>query len=172
MDRHASDHDFTIKSPADLDRLIAQVSQNAPHYVPLLRGVRAGLIATVQPDRAAEISTTRLKSLGRPVLVVLGDDDYQAGGPDEWKCAERVFGWSRQIIIHGAAARAVDYCYLPPVAMIVRRLVLVECASRHVDDWHAAATRWGRRAAIQRVIPPAGVQHPAPMAKGGAAGVH
>ncbi len=172
MDRHASDHDFTIKSPADLDRLIAQVSQNAPHYVPLVRAVRAGLIALVQPDRAAAVSTTRLKSLGRPVLVVLGDDDYEAGGPDGWRCAERVLGWSRQVLIHGAGARAIDYAFLPPVAMLLHRLVLIECASRQVDAWHTAAVRWARRADVQRVIPPDGIQHPAPLARTGAGGVH
>lgn len=151
---------------ADRDRMaaiVAAVAQYAPHQVPIYRAAYQGLIGVVQPNRDGIISCARFRHMGgRPWLILLGDDDGVCTGPDGWACAKRVLGWARQVIIHGAAGHAEDYAWLPPATMVVRRLVLIECASRDIEAWHAAAGRWALRAAVQRVVPSEGV-HPVPL---------
>jgi hypothetical protein len=152
-----------ISKADDLAAMIAESSRSCAHYVPLLRAVRAGRVALALPERHGAISSTRLKRAGRPVVVVLGDDDYMTTGPDGWVCTERVFGWARHIIIHAAAGHAEHYEAIALAAQVSGRLVLIETSSDAAVAWNNAAVKLGRRAVIQAVIPGPGVQHPAPL---------
>ena len=157
---------YSVSSQEQINRLIAFATTYAPHRVPLLREVRSGRLALVEPDREGLISSTRLKRLARPVLVLLGDDDEFPTGPDGWACAEGVLSWARHVVIHGAGARADDYLAFGLAAQITGRLLVIETCSDRVEDWHAAARRLASRAVCQRIVPPVGQPHPVAMARG------
>jgi hypothetical protein len=158
--------DVTISSPADLDRMIAASSRFAPWQIPLLRAVRAGRIALVQPTRTAAVSMRKLKTFGRPVLLVVGDDDHAPdAGPHGWSGIHRPLAWARAIVIHGAVGRPEEYNMAVALAEAVGRLVLVECSSCNAVAWNIAAGRYGPKALLHTIIPPAGYAHPAPIDK-------
>ena len=144
---------------------VAAAAQHAPHQVPLYRAAHVGLIGIVQPTREGIISTAHFRRMsGQPWLVLLGDDDGIETGPDGWACAKRALGWARQVVIHGAAGHAEHYAGVAAATVVIRRFVLIECASAKVETWHAAAIRWAPRAVIQRVVPAIG-HHPLPLDK-------
>jgi hypothetical protein len=157
--------DVDINTADAIVHLAAAASLHAPHYLPLIRAVQAGRLLVAAPTRQGTVSLGRLRRSGRPAMVVIGDDDYGTTGPDGWACAERVLGWARQIIIHAAAGHPEDYAGIVAATQVVRRLVLIECASSAAMAWNQTAVAWGRQATLQTIIPPPGVQHPAPLVR-------
>ncbi len=71
-----------IGTRAALDDIAAALTTAAPHQMPLIHAVRAGLIALVTPNRDATSGFLReTKRLSRPTLLLIGDDDHAATGP-------------------------------------------------------------------------------------------
>jgi hypothetical protein len=96
----------------------------------------------------------------RPTVVVVGDDPGESldgnGGPDAWRCANRLRRWTKGVIIHGAGAVPDHYEAVVQCALDVRRLTLIETTSLH-------ACAWAERMACPRsllVIPRNGLPHP------------
>ena len=102
---------FPTMPGAVIDRAVAAAATGgAGHMAELLRFVRRGGMALVQPqDRAALVSISMLKLAPRPVLVVIGDDDYASTGPAGWACARRLLHWSQWACIHAAGAEVAQY---------------------------------------------------------------
>ena len=123
-----------------IDRAVAAAATaGAGHYAELLRAARRGEIALVQPqDRAALMSMSMLKRAPRPVLVVIGDDDYQSTGPAGWASASRLLRWSRWTCIHAAGAEVAQYRAIAAATTLHHRALLVETSSAYAESWAAA----------------------------------
>jgi hypothetical protein len=123
-----------------IDRAVAAAAAaGAGHMAELLRFVRRGAIALVQPqNRAAPVSMSMLKRAPRPVLVVVGDDDYQSCGPAGWLCAARLLRWSRWTCIHASGAVVAQYRTIAVATVMQRRALLIETSSAQAEGWAAA----------------------------------
>jgi len=77
---------------ADIARVIGQAElAGAGFYVPLLRRVMQGEVNACWPQRdTVQPPFYRLSKSGRPLVIVVGDDDYATTGPDGWACAGKV----------------------------------------------------------------------------------
>jgi hypothetical protein len=123
-----------------IDRAVAAAATaGAGHTAELLRAARRGEIAFVQPqDRAALVSMSALKRAPRPVLVVVGDDDYQSTGPAGWVCAARLLRWSRWTCIHASGAEVAEYRAIAAATVLHWRALLIETSSAQAENWAAA----------------------------------
>jgi hypothetical protein len=132
--------DYYVNKANDLDRLIASaVTTGAGHKAELLRAVRRGTIALVEPmDRDSIISMRMLKHISRPTLVIIGDDDYRSTGPAGWKCAKAMLRWSRWTCLHAAGVQVEQYRALVAATILHRRMMLVETSSAMLPAWSAA----------------------------------
>lgn len=152
-------HIHRIGSRADIDRLAAIIATGAPHWLPLFRAVRAGLIELVTPLRAAGWRFLReADAKRRPVLVLIGDDDNASTGPAGWNCACRLPWWARAAIVHGTGGEAAHYELAVAATLLHRRLVMVETNSAHIPDWTALFLN---RVPLLTIQPPDAGPHPA-----------
>lgn len=127
---------FQITRPDQFDRLIARVStMNLPGLVELLRSARAGEINLVQIDREAAAPIRCMEQFSRPVICVIGDDDYQATGPAGWNATRRLLYWARGAMIHGTGGDAATYQLAIQMALVRRRFLLIECDSARAEQW-------------------------------------
>ena len=128
---------FQRATRENMDRAIDLMRRSGCHaHIPLFEAVRAGTLALVYvTDRTAPVSIGELKRMGKPVVVLIGDDDGQATGPAGWSCAVPVARWARTGLIHGAGAEAAHYRVAVAGAAAHRRLMLVETESRFIAQW-------------------------------------
>jgi hypothetical protein len=131
---------FQAVPGVEIDRaVVAAAAAGAEHMAELLRFVRRGAIALVQPvDRAALVSMSMLKRAPRPVLVVIGDDDYASTGPEGWACAKRLLRWCRWVCIHASGAEVAQYRAIATATMLHCRGLLIETSSAQAENWAAA----------------------------------
>lgn len=122
----------------------------------VIKALQAGKIEVVWASRNdPPISISTLKRMGRPVLVIIGDDDYAASGPATWKSIRLLMRWSRGVIIHGAGAEAEHYATAVEGAIALGRIVMVETASSFIGAWAVEAD-----AKLWQVIAPRSGLHP------------
>ena len=127
---------FEITDPAATDRL------NAAAYpagfvgrVELLRVVRNREIALVESDRKADVPERVLAETTKPLIVVLGDDDYQSTGPTGWAAVPGLLRWAKGALIHGTGADVPSYRAAIGMALLARRFLLIETDSAHAREW-------------------------------------
>jgi hypothetical protein len=158
---------FPTMPGAAIDRAVAAAATaGAEHMAELLRAVRRGEIALVQPlDRSAPVSMARLKRAPRPVLVVIGDDDYCSTGPSGWACLPTLLCWARGAIVHGTGANVESYRGAVAMAQQTGRGVLVETSSGCAVAWREAFRTAGRPVQTLTLLPHGGV-HPLMPARG------
>jgi hypothetical protein len=150
-----------ITSPDQIDRLIAQASTlNLPGRVQLLRAVRGGAINLVEIERTAPAPMRVIERSPRPVMVVLGDDDYAATGPAGWAAWQRLSYWARSALVHATGADVPTYRMAIGLAVVTRRFLLIETDSAHAHDWGAVLHR--RSIPAVGLLPPGRV-HPLPV---------
>lgn len=131
-----------------------------PAHAELIRAVRAGRIALLGMQRDGPFpSRQELRRARRPVLALIGDDDYQASGPGGWRCTARALAWARAVIVHGAAATVETYALAVAAAERTGRALLVETDSAHLAEWVA---RVPPEVATQVIAPEGGVHPIAP----------
>ena len=135
-------------------------------HIPLLRGVGDGRIALVHvSDRQGRLSIPELQRLRRPTLLLIGDDDYLATGPNGWACAKVAARWCRSAIVHGSGADPSFYAGAVNTAAALWRLLVVETASDKITAWaellkdKPALLIRPRGGASHPVLPSAGAQH-------------
>jgi hypothetical protein len=147
-----------IGKPDQIDRLIAAAaSMNLPGRVELLRAVRIGSINLVDIDRLAAAPMKALEQSPRPVLVVVGDDDYASTGPSGWASWQRLSYWARVAMVHATGADVPSYHLAIAMAVLHRRMILIETDSAHAHDWGVVLQR--RNIPAIGLLPPNGV-HP------------
>jgi len=125
----------TLGTRAQIDRVAAIIAAVAPHQLPLLRAARDSLIALGAPVRAGSISRRTLESTGRPILILIGDDDGESTGPAGWACAKRLRYWGKRAMVHSAGGLAEHYETAVQGALMARRFILVETTSEHRAAW-------------------------------------
>jgi hypothetical protein len=164
--RHANTLGVTqIGTPDQIDRLIAHASAlGLRGRVELLRAVRDGAINLVEIGRQSAAPVRTLEQSPRPVVMVLGDDDYASTGPAGWTAWQRLSYWARCAMVHATGADAASYRLAVGMALIQRRMLLIETDSAHAHDWGAALHK--RNIPALGLLPLDGV-HPVVPARGG-----
>jgi hypothetical protein len=79
-----------------------------------------------------------LNQSARPTLIILGDDPGMAlglGGPDAWRCTERLRRWCRAVIVHAAGGEPEHYFMAVAGALAVERFALIETTTHHAAAW-------------------------------------
>jgi len=153
---------------ADIARVIGQAElAGAGFYVPLLRRVMEGEVNACWPQRdTVQPPFYRLGKLGRPLVIIVGDDDYKPAGPDTWACSAKLRTWASFAVVHGTGGRPEHYAMVAEMAMRVRRLLLVETTSAAAQDWAAFLHERSPNLPFMGVLPPVG-PHPVMPARGG-----
>jgi hypothetical protein len=147
-----------IGKPDQIDRLIAQCSTlGLPGGVELLRAVRDGAINLVEIERQAAAPMRAIENSPRPVVMLLGDDDYRSTGPSGWAAWQRLSYWARDAMVYATGADVPSYRLAIGLALIQQRFLLIETDSAHAHDWGAALHR--RNVPTLGLMPPSGV-HP------------
>jgi hypothetical protein len=126
-------------------------------HAELFRGVlEAGIGLAVIGDRKARWDASAIPG-DRPIVLLLGDDDYSSTGPLGWRAARGSLSWARAVFIHGAGADPEHYRGAVGGAILHRRLLLVETDAAHIAAWTKAA---GSKPKLT-IVPQSGV-HPTP----------
>jgi hypothetical protein len=131
---------LNIQERDKLDRIILAVSLHAPWSVPLFQSVLDGRINLIQPKRNGLLTKEILEKSSRPLIVLISDDDYQSIGPSGWSCAFSLKSWGQSAIIHAAAGEAKHYSYAVTIALMMKRLVLVETSTKFQMAWQSFLT--------------------------------
>ena len=154
--------------PSDIARMIGQAElAGAGYYTPLLRRVMAGELNICVPMRDTTVPPLyRLGKKGRPVVTLVGDDDYRPAGPDTWACAAKLRAWAAFAIIHGTGGKPEHYAMAGAAAMDVRRLLFIETTSAAAQEWAAFLYERSPKLPFMGVLPPDGV-HPVMPAREG-----
>lgn len=154
-----------IGAPDQIDRLIVHASAlGLPGRVELLRAVRGGAINLLEIGRQSAAPVRTLERSLRPVVMVLGDDDYASTGPSGWAAWQRLSYWARTAMVHATGADAASYRLAIGMALAHRRFLLIETDSAHAHDWGAALHK--RNIPAIGLVPPDGA-HPVMPPRGG-----
>lgn len=152
---------------ADIARVIGQAElAGAGFYTPLLRRVMQGGLNACWPMRDTAMPPLyRLSKSGRPLVVIVGDDDYQTTGPDGWACAAKLRTWAAFAVVHGTGGKSEHYEMAADMAVQTRRLLLVETTSAAAQDWAAFLHERSPKLPFLGILPPDGA-HPVVPSKG------
>jgi hypothetical protein len=143
---------------AHIGRLIEVVQQLAPHRVPLFQAAAKGIIGLCDVPRGEPFPHGLLKALSRPVVAVIGDDDYRSTGPSGFPAAKRFAYWAKASIVHATGGEVKHYEEAVNAAVLCFRLLLVETDAAHGVEWRRFLGD-GRRIPILAILPCDGV-HP------------
>lgn len=147
-----------IGAPDQIDRLIALCADvDLVGRVELLRAVRRGEIGIVEPARDAVVPLRVLERSLRPLIAIIGDDDYCSTGPAAWPATRRLFRWARGAMVHATGADAASYRLAIGMALHCRRFLLIETDTAHMREWGEVLL--ARRLPFVGLRPPAG-SHP------------
>lgn len=124
-----------IRAVDQLERVAAAAAHAVPHRLPLFRAACDGRIALIEPQRGSVIGTRVLKSIMRPAILLIGDDDVRPSGPKGWACARRARRWASAAIVHAAGGDVAHYRAAVAAAGMHQRVLLVETTSQHQDGW-------------------------------------
>lgn len=153
---------FDIHAADEIDRLIAlAVSMSCVGRVELLRAVRAGVISLVELERDAALPVRAMQKLRRPVLLLVGDDDYASTGPAGWATTRRLSYWAKGAMVNATGADVPSYRAAISMALTYRRFVLIETDTAHAEEWANALV--ARRIQCIGLLPGDGVAHPLPL---------
>jgi hypothetical protein len=148
-----------IGKPEQLDRLIAHAAAlELVGRVELLRAVRDGSINLIEVSREAPAPIRVMEQSPRPVLLVIGDDDYASTGPCGWAAWQRVSYWAR-----ATGADVASYQMAIGMALLRPRFVLIETDSAHAHEWGEALQR--RRIPALGLLPLEGIHPVTPPAE-------
>lgn len=156
-----------ISTPAEFARLIAMSdSMDGGCMTELLRPSSRGELNLIVPMRhTAQPPLYRMSKRGRPIVVVVGDDDYRTTGPDGWACADRLRSWASFACIHGTGGKPEHYAMAAIMAAEVRRLLFIETSSAGAQQWAGFLRERTPPLTFMGLLPPDGA-HPVMPAKG------
>ena len=143
---------------AEGDRFIAFSAQTAPEKLPVARAFAAGQIGIVEVPRSAPFPPEPRHPTSKPILAIIGDDDYASTGPKGFPGVKRFCYWARAAIVHGAGGQPEHYEEAVRATRAVRHVVLIETDAAHISEWRFAFGN-GARIPILQILPRDGV-HP------------
>lgn len=126
-----------LTNPADVAVLIERsAAAGCGHLAELLRPVMRGDINMLVPMRETVMPPLhRIGRQRRPIVVLVGDDDYAPPGPTNWACAAKLRSWARFAIVHGAGAQPEHYALAAALTLLHGRVLLIETTSEGAQDW-------------------------------------
>lgn len=131
--------DLAVRSRAELQKLVARMTQAKAPQAVLFAAAAAGRIALVYvPTPGSPWPSETIMGLTRPTVVLLaGDPGYGEAsfGPSRWHCASNVKGWAASAIVHGGAGERDHYVGALAMAELMHRVVMIETTSALVDAW-------------------------------------
>ncbi len=152
----------------EIARMIAQAElAGCGHLAGILLPTMRGELNTVAPMRGTVMPPLyRLEKQGRPIIAILGDDDYQPAGPSTWACAAKLRCWAAFAIVHGAGAERAHYDMAADLAKSARRLLLIETTSAAAQLWAAFLSERTPALPFMGILPRDGA-HPVRPTRGG-----
>ncbi len=156
-----------IGTPAEFARLIAvSDSMDGGCMAELLRPASREKLNLIVPMRdTVQPPFYRVGKRGRPIVVVVSDDDYQTTGPDGWACADKLRSWAAFAIVHGTGGQRQHYAMAAVMAAEVRRLLFIETSSAGAQLWAGFLAERTPPLTFMGLLPPDGA-HPVTPAKG------
>ena len=157
-----------ISTPAEFARLIAMSdSMDGGCMTNLLRPASRGELNLMLPSRGTvQPPFYRLGKRGRPIVVVVGDDDYQTTGPEGWACADKLRAWAAFAVIHGTGGQPHHYAMAAVIAADVQRLLFIETSSAGAQLWAGFLAERAPPLTFMGLLPPDGA-HPVMPAREG-----
>ena len=151
----------------EISRVIAHAElAGAGFYIPLLRRVMQGEMNLCWPQRdTVQPPFYRLGKSRLPLVIIIGDDDYQTTGPDGWACAAKLLTGAAFAIVHGTGGKPEHYAMAGEMATQVRRLLLIETSSEAAQTWAGFLFERTPRLSVLGILPPDGA-HPVMPGKG------
>ena len=126
---------FTRLTREQADRMRHIAAQLGDFAMPLVNALADGQITLVIPTRRDRAPLDAMRRATRPVVVLIGDDDYASTGPNGWRCAQKVTRWARAALVHGAGGERQHYEAAIMGAEAHGRFVLVETSSAYALPW-------------------------------------
>jgi hypothetical protein len=147
---------------SDLARASVAVEQaGQPGLAELIRAASHGVIALMMvSDRTVSVSKRELTGCNKPIVTVIGDDDYASTGPSGWLCAKRVAQHTACAVIHASGATADTYAQAWMGARLTGSCALIETNTEHAREW---AQLWRGKSVL--LVWPRGGVHPVTPAR-------
>jgi len=156
-----------VKAVEIADMIRRGEQAGAGFYTPMLQRVMRGELNVCLPQRDTAMPPLwRLGKKGRPVVCILGDDDYATTGPAGWACAGKVRAWAGGAIVHGTGGQPWHYDGAADTAMQVRRLLFIETSSAGAQQWAAFLRERTPALPFMWLLPPAPGSHPGMPSRG------
>jgi hypothetical protein len=127
-----------ITKAAQMAEMIARLEQAGDTWhTPLIRAALRGEIAFTILSPGSRLPLRLLDPMRHPgpLVVVLGGDGIEAGGPGHFEQAARLIRWARFILLHGSGGDPTHYEIAVEAARHVRRVVIVETTADYLKDW-------------------------------------
>jgi len=125
---------YSMDSGREIDRVLEVmhgIGQDA--QAPLFYAAKGGSIdLDLAHDRAASVD---FYWAGRPRLMLIGDDDGHATGPEGWACAAEAAAWCRGAIVYASAGDRHIYNLAVAGTAVIDRLLLVETSPDMAARW-------------------------------------
>jgi len=150
-----------MTAPAAFAEMIAQADRfGCGHIVELLRPAMQGELNVILPTPETRMPPLhRMAQHGRPVVVLVGDDDYVPGGPATWACAAKLRQWAGFAMVHGTGAKPEHYAAAAMLTRVHRRLLLIETSSVDAQAWAGFLRERSPVLPFMGLLPPDGA-HP------------
>ena len=157
-----------IHNPAEFARLIVLSESMGDGYMTeLLRPASRGDLNLIVLSRGTvQPPFYRLAKKRRPIVALVGDDDYQTTGADGWACADRLRAWAAFAVVHGTGAQREHYTMAATLAAKVGRLLLIETSSDGAQQWAAFLHERSPALEFMGLLPPVPGSHPIMPNKG------
>jgi hypothetical protein len=147
-------------SPVELSQWMVGLRKHEPWHLPLFQSVIVGDIAVVIPLPNQALPMAKLKTIGKPVIVLICDDGPLWLGPDGWSCASYACDWARAIMVNGTGGHSEYYASAVDKAREVGRVTICDCSSDHFEAWRRCAIAQGTNKPMIGFRPPPGQHHP------------
>jgi hypothetical protein len=123
-----------------MDRMIAFHSSVPAlhHRLPFLRAARAKQLSVCEIGRGGVLEWREVEQLASrlPMLILIGDDDHESSGPSGFPGLRRMQYWRpRKVVVHGSGVSEAISQEIVAAIQVLRRMVLVETDSAHIDEW-------------------------------------
>ncbi len=162
-----NDNLASITTPEQFAAVIAHLAQCGYGFkVPLYRAAQAGMISLCEITRDGMPPLKRLERTRRPVVILVGDDDYQSTGPDGWIATRPLMHWARAALVHGTGGTMEDYVGAVAMAIQWDKMLLVETSSDYLMPWAGVVQNAPHRITAVFKRPTAPGLHPLPLTKG------
>ena len=147
-------------SPVELSQMMVDLRKHAPWHMPLCQSVLVGDIAIVIPAPGQALPMAKLKTIGKPVIVLIADDGPFWLGPDAFPSAAYACDWARAIMVNGTGGEARYYASAERKARELGRVAIVDTSTEHFEAWRRCIVANAPSAQVLAIMAPPGEVHP------------